>query len=49
MKCLKIRIKLYLYVSFHMTDSHANNIYSIPYYSAAVLTPVFGGLIDKFG
>lgn len=32
-----------------MSDKEANNVYSIPYYSAAVLTPIFGGVIDKFG
>ena len=32
-----------------MSDNESNNIYSIPYYCAAVLTPIFGFGIDKLG
>ncbi|CAD8150885.1 unnamed protein product [Paramecium octaurelia] len=34
---------------YHMNSSQANNVYSIPYYSAALFTPIFGFVIDKFG
>jgi MFS family permease len=32
-----------------MSGTEASNIYSIPYYCAAVMTPIFGFGIDKFG
>ena len=51
LKCSKI-CNLFIFNNFlryGMDKDYANQIYSIPFYCAALLTPAFGLLIDRYG
>ena len=50
LKCSRIcNYFFYNNLRYGMDKDYANQIYSIPFYSAALLTPVFGLLIDRYG
>lgn len=48
LKCLNQCIIIYLY-SYKIDETTATIFYSIPFYLSAILSPIVGHFIDKYG